>query len=312
MIRAKADAAGFPATVTIEGILDLLPSPPVMSTRNRGWEGMTIDVMGAMTLHEFQVPVHDHHLVCYCPSGGSRFIQARAGAVHERLFCAGMTLIMPAGYASSWHGPIPPLVSLRIRAGLLEEVARQAGLGVFERFELRNIFETRDQTIERIVLGVKTELERPAHPAQRLIAESLSWAFVAHLLRSYNAFDFPEGSPAPILNDRQLQKLREYIHERITSPIGLDDLARVLGISKFHFARVFKRSTGMTALRYVEQCRIDRAISLIAHSDVPLADIALQAGFADQSHFTRRFCQHVGCTPGAYARGSGRRRRKAV
>lgn len=64
----------------------------------------------------------------------------------------------------------------------------------------------------------------------------------------------------------------------------------------------------MTAIGFVEQCRIRRAQSLIMETAIPLAEVALMTGFADQSHFTRRFHRHVGRTPAAFAREHGRRR----
>jgi AraC family transcriptional regulator len=82
----------------------------------------------------------------------------------------------------------------------------------------------------------------------------------------------------------------------------------VVNVSRFHFTRLFKRSTGLTAISFVEQCRIRRAQALISETDLPLAHIALMTGFADQSHFTRRFHRHVGCTPAAFAREQSRRR----
>ncbi len=64
----------------------------------------------------------------------------------------------------------------------------------------------------------------------------------------------------------------------------------------------------MTAISYVERRRIVRAQSLILEIDLALVEIALMTGFADQSHFTRRFHRHVGRTPAAFAREHGRRR----
>ncbi len=87
-------------------------------------------------------------------------------------------------------------------------------------------------------------------------------------------------------------------------------LAAVVNVSRFHFARLFRRSTGMPPIAFVEQCRIRRAQTLIVETDLPLSDIALVIGFADQSHFTRRFHRHVGCAPAQFAREHGRRRRR--
>ena len=99
-----------------------------------------------------------------------------------------------------------------------------------------------------------------------------------------------------------------YIEDNIGRSISLAELAAIVNVSRFHFTRIFKRSTGITAITYVERCRIQRAQALIAETDLPLAQVALTTGFTDQSHFTRRFHRHVGCTPAVFAREQGRRR----
>jgi AraC family transcriptional regulator len=138
--------------------------------------------------------------------------------------------------------------------------------------------------------------------------DAVSCALAAHMLRSYNAFEPVEPVYSPRLGRIELARLTDYIEQNIDRLIGLGELAAIVNVSRFHFTRLFKKSMGMTAIAYVEQCRIRRAQGLIEQSDIPLAEIALMSGFADQSHFTRRFHQHVGCTPAVYAREKGRRR----
>jgi AraC family transcriptional regulator len=91
-------------------------------------------------------------------------------------------------------------------------------------------------------------------------------------------------------------------------PIGLGELAAIAHVSRFHFTRLFKRSTGLTPMAYVERSRIRQAQDLLRMAELPLSEVALVVGFADQSHFTRRFHRHVGCTPAAFARAYGIRR----
>jgi len=79
-------------------------------------------------------------------------------------------------------------------------------------------------------------------------------------------------------------------------------LASVANVSRFHFARLFRRSTGSSAIAYLEQVRMRRAQELIRHGRLPLAQVAALVGYADQSYFTRRFRLAVGVTPARYAR----------
>jgi AraC-like DNA-binding protein len=108
----------------------------------------------------------------------------------------------------------------------------------------------------------------------------------------------PRGGLAP----GALRRVREYIRERLAERIELRDLAGVAGLSDCHFARSFRQSVGLPPHHYVMQLRIESALALIRQSDRPLAQIALDLGFYDQSHFTRTFARLVGETPCSFRR----------
>ena len=97
-----------------------------------------------------------------------------------------------------------------------------------------------------------------------------------------------------------LRRVRGYIEQHLVSGADLDSLAQIAGMSSCHFSRAFKQSTGMPPHRYLITRRISAAIALIRDTDLPLSDISLEAGFADQSHFTRTFVQLTGETPGEF------------
>jgi AraC family transcriptional regulator len=82
--------------------------------------------------------------------------------------------------------------------------------------------------------------------------------------------------------------------------VSLAELAAEAGVSPFHFAREFKRATGLAPHQYLIEVRIERAKSLLAGNEMPLAQVSLSAGFSSQSHFTRLFRRHTGTTPKSY------------
>jgi len=102
------------------------------------------------------------------------------------------------------------------------------------------------------------------------------------------------------LPPRALQRVREFIEAHLEENISIQTLADIAGLSMCHFARAFKQSEGMTPLDYLVQCRVRRAQELLARTDLPLSQIAIAVGFADQSHCARRFREHVGLTPSRY------------
>lgn len=294
--------------VTIDEIVHVLSHRATATTRGREWKGVTVDMYAALPDISEKYPALDHHVICYCPSGSARLVQGRDGTVHESLVSAGVSMLMPAGCDSLWEGHASATARLRIPTALIASAGEQIGWRGTSQVEIRNVFETRDTVIEHMARVLVGELERKPHPAQALIVDHVSIALAAHLLRNYNAFEPVVSRELTVLSRVELARLTEYIEDNLERSIGLAELAGVVNVSHFHFTRLFKRSTGMTAIGFVEQCRIRRAQTLILETDMALSEIALATGFADQSHFTRRFHRHVGCTPATFAREHGRRR----
>ena len=98
----------------------------------------------------------------------------------------------------------------------------------------------------------------------------------------------------------RLSRVRERIDDAPARTLGLTELAALAGLSRYQTVRGFARLTGLTPHAYVMQRRLDTARSLIRHGST-LADAAIEAGFADQSHLHRIFVARHGFTPGAYA-----------
>lgn len=102
----------------------------------------------------------------------------------------------------------------------------------------------------------------------------------------------------------KLRRAIEFIEAHFDRPITLARLAAVVGLSPFHFHRQFKRSAGLTPQKYIYQLRIEQAKTLLSESDLPLAEVAIQVGFADQSHFTVAFRRATSMTPRTYRNAS--------
>ena len=98
----------------------------------------------------------------------------------------------------------------------------------------------------------------------------------------------------------KLRRVVEFVEAQLDRPITLGRLATSVNLSPFHFHRQFKRSVGVTPKQFIHRLRIDRAKSLLSKSDLPLAQVAMKVGFADQSHFTAAFRRATSMTPGRY------------
>lgn len=103
-----------------------------------------------------------------------------------------------------------------------------------------------------------------------------------------------------LLSDR-IERVTRYVSVRVGRVSGIDELAEVAGLSRYHFARVFREEVGQSPWSYVKATRARRALELLEDGLSP-AEAALEAGFADQSHLTRTLRQVEGRTPGQVRR----------
>jgi AraC family transcriptional regulator len=108
-----------------------------------------------------------------------------------------------------------------------------------------------------------------------------------------------------------IDTVRELIDARYREPLSLNDLGEAVGVHPVHVARTFRHAFGCTVGAYLRRRRIDDACRALIASEASLASIALGAGFADQSHFSRRFKEIIGLTPGEF-RARGARSRHAA
>jgi AraC-like DNA-binding protein len=104
------------------------------------------------------------------------------------------------------------------------------------------------------------------------------------------------------LPPRVLRRVQEYIDSHLGENLELEQLALTAGLSLYHFARAFKTSVGVPPHQFVLQRRLSRARDLLTSTDRPIADIAIAAGFSDQSHLARHFRQSFAVSPIAFRR----------
>ena len=97
-----------------------------------------------------------------------------------------------------------------------------------------------------------------------------------------------------------VRRVREYVDNNLDQQIKIETLARLANLSVCYFLRAFKQSLGVTPHDYLIRRRLVHTMELLSGTDMPLSQIALAAGFADQSHCARRFRQHIGMSPRDY------------
>lgn len=129
-----------------------------------------------------------------------------------------------------------------------------------------------------------------------LLKEDLLAHTLEELLRRH-AQNWKVAQPMPA---QWLTSVQVFLSTHFAEPLNLDAVAAEAGISLYHLIRSFKAACGLTPHAWLLDLRINRARELLRNTQLPLSEIALQTGFADQSHFSRCFKERMAVTPGQY------------
>jgi AraC family transcriptional regulator len=207
----------------------------------------------------------------------------------------GNICLTPAGQTMGayWDEPLDNL-------GIVLEpdfVAQTAAENRFaSNFEFNEIYKQEDPLIQYIGLALLAESDAET-PAGRLYADSLIQTLTLHLLKAYSS-----AKPGTIvsgggLSGYKLRRVREFIDANLDADLSLAEIAAVADLSQFHFARAFRKTTGLTPQQYLMRQRIERAKQLLAENHLPIVEISLRTGFKNQSHFTTLFRKFTKLTP---------------
>jgi AraC family transcriptional regulator len=156
-----------------------------------------------------------------------------------------------------------------------------------------------DLLLYQIVQTLKAELETNSN-CDRFYVKSLANFLCVHLLKKYSTYQPKLNQFTSGLSNSQLRQAIDYINDYLNKEIRLVDLAELLNMSPYYFATLFKRSTGVSLYQYIIKHRLEKAKRLLADRNLSIANIALQCGFVNQSHFTKTFRRHLAITPKTY------------
>jgi AraC family transcriptional regulator len=211
---------------------------------------------------------------------------------------AGSIVMVPAGSSAlvRWQGSKDTLL-VYLEPSLVARVAAESfefdpTRTVVPPFDFLNVPELRST-----MLAVDAEL-RAGGGGGPLLVESLANVLVVRLIRHTTGARRLPASADGVLPHQKLRTVIEYIMENLEGSPTLEQMAAVVHISPYHFARQFKAATGLPPHQYVVARRVERAQHLLrGDGELGLAEVALRVGFSDQSQFTFHFKRIVGVTP---------------
>jgi AraC family transcriptional regulator len=197
---------------------------------------------------------------------------------------------------SRWEQPTE-CVHITLAPNLLSQVATDCSLSSKVEIDYRVMFT--DSTILHLAHLFKSEILNGGL-AGKLYTESLANALTVHLLRNYSGSVVKPALQDGPLNALKLNQITDFIENQLAEDLTIADLAAVVHMSPFHFARAFKTATGQPPHRYITHRRMKRAKMLLAVTRLPVAEVAYRVGFSNQSHFTAQFRRSTGTTPKGY------------
>lgn len=158
-----------------------------------------------------------------------------------------------------------------------------------------------DPVTNHLGLTILPALDRPEQ-TNRLFLDHAVFALNVHFAQTYGGMRLAPFTLRGGLAPWQERRSKEIISDRLEGDVSLAELATECRLSRSHFARAFKKTTGHSPHVWLLQRRVQKAKHLLLNSKSPISEIALASGFADQSHLTKVFSKVVGATPGAWRR----------
>jgi AraC family transcriptional regulator len=215
-----------------------------------------------------------------------------------------MTFV-PAGQAiAGWAKPANRLNAFTVVCfdpdAMEEELQRE-----FNGFEARPQIYFREEDLGTTMRKLGRLMADQSAPVSRIYAETLGLAAALEMYRMSTVAQAPDtDNGAGKLGNAQCRLVQGYIEDNLASDIGLDQLASVCGLTRFHFSRAFKASFGVPPYQYVNQRRIEKAKKILATTGLPVSNVAEACGFNSVSQFGRAFRGFVGQTPLAFRKSA--------
>jgi AraC family transcriptional regulator len=278
-----------------------MPFEPAASSDRLGWVGLEAAHYPEAPASEVEQPVLTHHMLVLFTWPPEELDLRYEGVKRHLPPPAGSVSLVPAGSTARWRwSGRNDTFHIYLEQGLVARVAAEAfGLDParltvppLDALDLPNL---------RAAMGAVDAELRAGGAGGRLAAESLANVLAVHLLRHVLAPHQPTRGRDGTLPRAKLRAVVEYVEDHLATSPTLEQMAAIARLSVYHFARQFRRATGLPPHQYVILRRVERAKQLLqAGTDLSLAEVATGAGFSDQSRFSHHFKRLVGVSPGQF------------
>ena len=238
-----------------------------------------------------------HHVLLNLKDEPHRVENWRDGEHRDFIYHKDEIVVTPAGVRSGWRWhEKSKVIVITLEPEKLQRFA-QSEVGVLlTGSQLRNLPLFTDPDICHAGVMLRDALVS-RDVGSEILYESLARVFLVKLIQKYG--DRPEDEIvfARGFTAQHYKNVLDFVADHFAETITVEDLANIAALSPSHFSRLFKQTIGQSPMQFVMAYRVEQAKKKLSHQDLPLIDIALECGFADQAHFSRVFKQTEGVTP---------------
>ena len=209
--------------------------------------------------------------------------------------------LTPAFLACDWHWTGEPLdiFDVYLPYELMQAAWAEHYKGDPARLNLQARLVFEDAGILLLMQSMLAAV-RQGTPVAAFLLETFTDHLINSLICSQAGAIIVRPATRSVLSSPVLQRVKDHVEEHIAEDITLEMLARVAGVSRFHFIRLFRESVGITPHAYLVERRMVRACNLLMHTKQPIGEIALNCGFEDPSYFAARFRRLYRMCPGEF------------
>lgn len=298
--------SSVPDRTSSRALEQFIAGRPLLSGDSPAWSDLFVQIS---TRHEnqepFLVPAVAEPLIVWVMSGEALVEERDIGgewlAAHVKTGDFFLTQT-DRPYEMQWRatGSEPfQVMHLYLSVPLFERVVSGI-LGCEAKPRLRDISGAQDQRLAHFMALIHQELVAEGEGA-KLYLEGLAQSLAVHLIRNYAVSD-GAGNRQAALPGYKLRRAIAHLDEHLAEPFDLNGLAQDVGMSAFHFSRLFKKATGVSPSRYFIRQRMVRAQQLLQETDLSIIRVGIAVGYSSPSHFSQVFRRETGLLPSHYRR----------
>jgi AraC family transcriptional regulator len=291
-------------TITAHRALETPPAASLIKPQLRNFSGSGRRMQGVIVERDLEdatayigakAGAGTKHVLVLPARTAGRLAWTSSGRRREALYTPRDLILNPAGLVSApqWKAPME-LLLFAIEPEHLAGAAE--AIGARPTLELPDKFHFEDGLLEQLVRTLARQFEGDRLP-DLLYTESLTQTLLLHLIRRHSDRPVPSRRGLYFLSEPRVERALEFIQANLSQSLSLAQIASEADLNTSQFCNVFKNVMGLTPHQYVLRQRIEKALNLLKETTLPVSEIALQTGFADQSHLTRVLRQHRGVTP---------------